>query len=80
MYTLPSDLFIKYVFKIRNLCCVRELLALIFLFPRTNLMIIKTGVSAIIHHLNLYGQAENSKWILFSRKTDVKCGYLRFLM
>ena len=28
MYTLPSDLFNKYVFKVRNLCCVRELLAL----------------------------------------------------
>ena len=28
---------------------------------------------------NLWGQLENSKWILCGRKPGVKCGYLRFL-
>ena len=40
----------------------------------------KAGVSVHNHHLNLFGQVDNSKWILCSRKISVKCGYLRFLM
>ena len=32
------------------------------------------------NHLNLYWQVNNSKWILCNRKTDVKCGYIRFIM
>ena len=37
MYILPSDLFNKFVYKVRNLCCVRELLALnlYFLISKT---------------------------------------------
>ena len=32
------------------------------------------------NHFNLCGQLENSKWILCSQKTGVKCEYLRFLV
>ena len=30
------------------------------------------------NNLNLCVQVENSKWILCSRESGVKCGYLRF--
>ena len=40
----------------------------------------KTGLLAHNNHLNLWGQEENSKLISCSRKTGVKCVYLRFLM
>ena len=40
----------------------------------------KTRLSVYNIHMNLCGQVENCKWILFSRQTGVKCKYLRFLM
>ena len=36
----------------------------------------KTVFSVHNSHLKLCGQVKNSKWILCSRKTCVKCGYI----
>ena len=32
------------------------------------------------NYLNLFGHVEKYKWVLRSRKTGVKCEYLRFLV
>ena len=40
----------------------------------------KTCFSVHNNDLNYFGHVENSKWILCSRKTEVRCGYFRFLM
>ena len=61
-----------------------------YVFFETNLMIIffvnekslqspfKAGFSVHNYHLNLCVQVENSKEILCSWKSDIKCGHLRF--
>ena len=38
----------------------------------------KTGV--LVHNRNLCELVGNAKWILWSQKTGVLCGYLRLLM
>ena len=40
----------------------------------------KIGFSVHNYHLNLVGQVENYKWLLFNQKIVIKCGYLRFFI
>ena len=42
--------------------------------------ILKNRVFGKQYPFRFCGQVENSKWMLYSLKTGVKCGYLRFFI
>ena len=42
--------------------------------------VFKIGFSVNNIHLYLFGQVENTKWMLYSRKIGVNCAKLRYLM
>ena len=58
-------------------CAISFLASDLFVHQKSLKPMFKTGVSMNNNYLNLFGQIENSKWILFSRITGVEFGDLK---
>ena len=58
----------------------RQIRLFMFVHKKSWKLTYKTGFSVHNIYLYLWGQVENTKLILSSRKIGVKCAYLRFLV
>ena len=74
---IDSDLvgeYTKYLFKVRNSFSVEMEICICISEITTN--IFKTGGLVYNNNLNLCVQVENSQWLLWCRKADIKDRYL----